>query len=120
MIRLHLPFPPSVNTAYANGGNKRGRHKTAQYVDWIKEASTAVKGSHRQGLGPYSLAICLQRPDKRQRDLGNYEKAVSDFLVMHGIVKDDHLCERLTMTWGTELPAPCVVIITEHQEAMAS
>lgn len=120
MIRLHLPFPPSVNSAYANGGNKRGRHKTAQYVDWIKEASTAVKASHRQGLDNYSPAICLQRPDKRQRDLGNYEKAVSDFLVMHGVVKDDHLCERLTMTWGTGLAAPCVVIVQSCEEGLAA
>ena len=120
MIKLLLPFPPSVNSAYANGGNKRGRHKTAQYVDWIKEASTAVKGSHRQGLGAYSLSICLQRPDKRQRDLGNYEKAVSDFLVMHGVVKDDHLCERLVMTWGEGLPAPCIVIVQNHEENLAA
>ena len=119
MIRLHLPFPPSVNTAYANGGNRRGRHKTAKYVDWIKEASTAVKASDRQALAPYSLAICLQKPDKRGRDLGNYEKAVSDFLVMHGIVKDDQYCERLTMTWGENLPAPCVVIIQEAEEGLA-
>ena len=89
MIKLELPFPPSVNSAYANGGNKRGRHKTPQYLAWIMEASTKVKESHRQGMGPYSLQICLERPDKRARDLGNYEKALSDFLVMHGIVKDD-------------------------------
>ena len=75
MIKLELPFPPSVNSAYANGGNKRGRHKTAQYVDWIRLASTKVKESHRRGMGPYSLQICLERPDKRARDLGNYEKA---------------------------------------------
>lgn len=24
MIRIGLPFPPSVNSAYGNGGNKRG------------------------------------------------------------------------------------------------
>lgn len=120
MIKLHLPFPPSVNSAYANGGNKRGRHKTEQYVGWIKEASTVVKASHRQGLGLYSLSICLQRPDKRQRDLGNYEKAVSDFLVMHGVVKDDQYCERLVMTWGEGLPAPCVVIVQAHSEGMAA
>ena len=119
-VVLHLPFPPSVNSAYANGGTKRGRHKTAQYVDWIKVASTCIKQSHRQSLGPYSLRICLERPDKRQRDLGNYEKCVSDFLVMHDVVKDDHLCELLMMTWGTALPAPCVVIVQTAEEGMAA
>ena len=120
MIRLHLPFPPSVNTAYANGGNKRGRHKTAKYVDWIKEASTRVKHSDRQGLGPYDLSICLEAPDRRARDLGNYEKAVSDFLVMHGIVSDDSKSRRILLTWGRALPAPCVVIVQPSEEALAS
>lgn len=120
MIRLHLPFPPSVNSAYANGGNKRGRHKTAQHLAWIKEASARVKAGDRQALGFYSLNICLERPDKRQRDLANYEKCVSDFLVMHGIVKDDQFCERLVMTWGVGLPAPCVVIVQTHEESLAA
>lgn len=116
MIKLELPFPPSVNAAYANGGNKRGRHKTAKYIDWIKLASTKVKEGHRQGLGPYSIQIALESPDKRHRDLGNFEKAVSDFLVMHSIVKDDSYCRRLTMYWAESLPAPCVVLIQEASE----
>lgn len=120
MIKLELPFPPSVNSAYANGGNKRGRHKTLQYADWIKLASTAVKQSHRQGVGPYSLQIALERPDRRARDLGNYEKCLSDFLVMHGIVKDDSYCRRLTMYWAENLPAPCVVIIQGCEEGLAA
>lgn len=121
MIRLHLPFPPSVNSMYANGGNKRGRHKTATYEAWIKLASIAIKDSHRQALGPYSLSICLEPPDdRRSRDLGNLEKAVSDLLVMHGIVKDDRYCQRLVMTWGTGLPAPCVVLVQNAEEGMAA
>ena len=120
MIRLHLPFPPSVNTAYANGGNKRGRHKTDQYVAWIEEASTRVTASHRQALGPYHLSICLEAPDKRIRDLGNYEKTVSDFLVMHGIVADDSCSRRIVLAWGEGLPAPCVVLVQAAEEALAS
>lgn len=120
MIRLQLPFPPSVNSAYANGGKKRGRHKTESYLGWIKLASTQVKDGQRVGMGPYSLSICLERPDRRQRDLGNYEKVVSDFLVLHGIVKDDSFCQRLTMTWGEGLPAPCVVIVQPSEEGFAA
>jgi crossover junction endodeoxyribonuclease RusA len=120
MIRLHLPFPPTVNTLYGNGGVNRGRHKTKAYEDWIKLASTVIKESHRQHLGPYSLSICLEAPDKRGRDLGNLEKAVSDLLVIHGVVKDDRYCQRLTMTWGTGLPAPCVVLIQTAEEDLAA
>ena len=118
-VRLVLPMPPSVNSAYANGGNKRGRHKTPAYVAWERLAGTCVKDSHRAGLGPYSLAICLRRPDKRGRDLGNYEKVISDLLVAHGVVKDDQHCERLTMQWDAGLEADCVVLVQpfEAQEA---
>lgn len=119
-IRLHLPFPPSVNSLYGNGGSRRGRHKTKGYESWIALASVAIKDSHRQRLGPYSLSICLEAPDKRGRDIGNLEKAVSDLLVMHGIVKDDRYCQRLLMTWGTGLPAPCVVLVQPAEEEMAA
>lgn len=120
MIRLHLPFPVSVNALYANSGKGRGRHKTLRYQRWILEASIAVKDSMRQGIGPYSISICLQAPDKRARDIGNLEKGISDFLVMHGIVKDDSFCQRLLMTWGEALPAPCVVLIQTAEEDLAA
>jgi crossover junction endodeoxyribonuclease RusA len=120
VIRIHLPFPPSVNALYGNGGSKRGRHKTKGYEDWIRLASANIKDAHRQGLGPYSISICLEAPDKRGRDIGNLEKAVSDLLVMHGVIKDDRYCQRLLMTWGTGLPSPCVVIVQPHEQGLAA
>ena len=120
MIRLVLPMPPSVNSAYANGGNKRGRHKTPAYVAWERLAGVGIKDSHRLALGSYSLSICLRRPDKRGRDLGNYEKVVSDLLVAHGVVKDDSLCERLTMQWDAGLGADCVVLVQPFDEQVAA
>lgn len=116
-IVLHLPFPPSVNHAYANGGKKRGRHKTAAYRLWESLAGLRVKDSHRLALPSYSLAICLRRPDRRARDLGNYEKCVSDLLVAHGIVRDDSCCERLTLEWSEQEPE-CVVIIEAERAPM--
>lgn len=120
MIKLELPFPPSVNSAYGNGGNKRGRHKTKTYTDWEKLASAVVKDKHRQKLGPYSLQICLKKPNRKDRDLDNYVKVVSDFLVMHGVVKDDCMCERLTMAWDAGLNAGCVVIVQPFEESLAA
>jgi crossover junction endodeoxyribonuclease RusA len=118
MIRLSLPFPPSVNNLYANG--KRGRYKSPSYMAWCAEASIGVKDSHRQGIEAYSLAICLRRPDKRQRDLGNYEKAVSDLLVAHGVIADDSGCERLTMQWDHGMREECVVLVMLAEEALAA
>ncbi len=118
--RIELPLPPSVNAAYANGGNKRGRHKTPAYLAWESLASTFIKDSHRVGYGSYSLSVALRKPDRRRRDLGNYEKCLSDFLVAHGVVKDDSLCERLSMQWDAGMKAECVVIVQPHEVGMAA
>lgn len=48
----------------------------------------------------YDVTYTLKRPDKRIRDLGNYEKALSDWLVDNGIIKDDSHIHRLTIQWG--------------------
>lgn len=119
-VTLHLPFPISINAAYANGGNKRGRHKTARYNTWIAEASLHVRDSHRRNIGPYQIAICLEAPDRRARDIGNLEKVLSDFLVMHGVIQDDSKCKKLLMTWGKDLPAPCVVTVSEADQEVAA
>lgn len=118
MIRIELPFPPSVNGLYYNG--KRGRYRAPQYKAWFALASLSIKDSHRQNVGPYALAIALKRPDKRRRDLGNLEKAISDLLVEHGVIKDDSLCERITLQWDHGIKADCVVIVVPCAEAMAA
>lgn len=119
-VRIELPYPPSVNAAYANGGHKRGRHKTAEYRAWEQLAGVCIKDNHRLGLGPYSLSIALKRPDKRRRDLGNIEKVVSDLLVAHGVVKDDCLAERILLTWDAGLKADCVVLVQQCEEGLAA
>lgn len=117
-IRLSLPFPPSSNNLFANAGKRRIR--TPQYDAWFALASTRVKESHRRGIGPYCLAICAKRPDKRRRDLGNLEKAVSDLLVAHGIVKDDSLAERITLVWDQGMTEECVVLVIPAEESLAA
>lgn len=120
MIRLTLPFPPSVNAMYANGGNRRGRHKTPTYIAWEVMAGAQIKDSHRLNLSSYSISICLRRPDKRARDLGNLEKAISDLLVAHGVVKDDSMCERISMQWDAGIDAECVVLVQPFEQGMAA
>lgn len=118
MIRIELPYPPTVNNLFKNAG--KSRVKTLAYTSWIKLASTFIKAGHRQNVGPYSIAIALKRPDNRRRDIANCEKAISDLLVAHGVVRDDSLCERLTMTWDSGINAGCVVIITPAEEGLAA
>lgn len=118
MVRIELPYPPSLNNLFANG--KKGRYRVPEYNAWFALASAKVKDSHRAGYGPYSVHIAVRRPDKRRRDLGNLEKAVSDLLVAHGVVKDDCLAERITLQWASDLPAECVVLVQPVEEALAA
>jgi Holliday junction resolvase RusA-like endonuclease len=60
--------------------------------------------------GPYKLTILAVRPDKRKRDLGNLEKAISDILVSQGLVEDDCLCEWIVARWVDKGPE-CQIII---------
>lgn len=119
-VRLSLPFPPTVNNLFANNAKGHGRHKTGTYTAWEFRASLNVKDRHRLGISSYALAIALRRPDKRARDLGNYEKAISDLLVKHGVIADDSGCERLTMQWDAGMHEECVVIVIPAEEAMAT
>lgn len=117
MIRIELPFPPTVNNLFKNAG--KSRVKTLGYKQWLQLASYGIKDSYRRNLGPYHISIALKRPDMRRRDIGNLEKAVSDLMVMNGVIKDDSLCERLVMTWDNGINADCVVIVQEANEGMA-
>jgi Holliday junction resolvase RusA-like endonuclease len=56
-----------------------------------------VKG--KKVTSAYKLTILAVRPDKRKRDLGNLEKAISDILVSQNIIQDDCLCEWMEIRW---------------------
>jgi crossover junction endodeoxyribonuclease RusA len=65
--------------------------------------------------GPYKLTILAVKPDKRKRDLGNLEKAISDILVSQGIVEDDSLCEWIVARWVDKGPE-CQIIIEQIED----
>lgn len=98
MIKLWLPFPPSLNSLYPG---KIRRHKSKKYETWIAEAKRALAQQHFIMFNvPVHLHYKFGKPDKRQRDLANLEKAPSDLLVSCGILRDDSLIHRLVMEWA--------------------
>jgi len=98
-VSFTLPFPPSTNGLFAG---KARRYLSAGYKAWKAVAGPQVPA----GLiaGPYTLDLVFDRPDRRARDLGNCEKAVSDLLVERGLVIDDSCCQRITLAWSDEPP----------------
>lgn len=111
MIKILLPFPPSVNRLWrATKGGKV--YRSAQYVAWRKLAMWQLVGQvkGKKVTSAYKLTILAVRPDKRRRDLGNLEKAVSDILVSQNIIEDDCLCEWMEIKWVEDGPE-CQIII---------
>ncbi|MCY1251114.1 hypothetical protein D9M69_657130 [compost metagenome] len=53
-------------------------------------------------------------------DLDNRMKALLDVLQHYKVIKNDSLCERLTMTWDAGLKEECVVILQRAEEALSS
>ncbi|HYE38207.1 RusA family crossover junction endodeoxyribonuclease [Methylocaldum sp.] len=104
MIALSLPFPPSANRLWraVNGRNI----KSAVYRVWEAECAGCILAQRigRAIDGRYAITIDADRPDRRKRDLGNLEKAVSDALVSCGLVRDDSDADEITIRWSEREP----------------
>lgn len=102
---ITLPFPVSVNGLYADG--KYRRHKSQRYCDWLIEAGYALKAQKPPKItGQVILHYELQEGhDNRRRDLGNYEKCVTDLLVTHGVIEadDGRIVREIKMGWSKEV-----------------
>lgn len=99
MLKLWLPLCPSLNSLYPG---KAKRHKSKAYEAWIKEAGQILLTQKPWHFfdEPVQVTYRVGKPSKRNMDLCNREKALSDLLVGHGILKDDSLIHRLVMEWA--------------------
>jgi len=118
---LWLPYPTSVNRLWRSARNKKtGKpfvYPSGEYKAWIAEAHVAwlqqrSKLFVKRVDGRYILWMEARSPDARQRDVGNLEKAVSDFLQMEGIIANDHLAKQIVLDWSDDEGASVGIIIT--------
>jgi crossover junction endodeoxyribonuclease RusA len=116
-MRFHLPYPPSGWDLYNGWGKERRLSST--YKKWRTDAGYFIKAPPKPIDKPFSIAIALKRQNIRQ-DIDNRSKAVLDCLQHYGVIKNDNLCERLSMHWDADLPADCVVILQVAEEGMAA
>jgi Holliday junction resolvase RusA-like endonuclease len=109
VVTLFLPFPPSVNEAFGNNKNGRGkgRYKTTKYKAWIEEADAAFlrqkakRTTGRPIVGPYEVHMTFSRDRRRwNSDLSNRIKVAEDYLKRAGLIEDDSKCESLNAVWG--------------------
>jgi len=129
MIRLKLPFPPSVNTMYPGNGKRRWLSKTGtRFVELtkvvVKMAGYDMRHHAKLGKpvilqdmplkGRLGLKLILNVPDKRRRDISNCIKAVEDALTKAGVWLDDEQVDKLIVERGVQVKGgDCWVMIWE-------
>jgi Holliday junction resolvase RusA-like endonuclease len=87
IYKITLPLPPSVNSAYGGGSGQR-RFKSASYKKWLLKCPAVIDRPKIDK--PVCVAYNIYLPDGRLRDIANYEKLSTDFLVNNGILADDN------------------------------
>jgi Holliday junction resolvase RusA-like endonuclease len=101
-----------VNSLYDGGKNTNRRFKSDAYKAWLEHASYSIMAQrdrrHRH-TGHVEVVYTFSPPDKRQRDVFNYEKAVSDFLVSVGILADDSQIQKGTVQWMSGPPVTVLI-----------
>lgn len=102
---LLLPLPPTTNNLFVNNPRTRGRFPSKAYKAWQGEADRALMTQQPlpSFAGPVAVVMSIGRPDKRRRDLANYEKAATDQIVKAGVLTDDSLIEKITLQWSADV-----------------
>lgn len=95
MIKLTLPWPSSTNHSHHYGsGRKFLSKKTKQFREKVQEIVINANSSKIDGR--LAVFYALYPPDKRRRDIGNYEKQTTDALMEAGLFDDD---EQIDFIW---------------------
>ena len=88
MITLTLPWPSSTNHSHHYGsGRKFLSKKTKQFREQVQEIVIDAKCGKVNGR--LAVFYAFYPPDRRRRDIGNYEKQTTDALMETGIFDDD-------------------------------
>lgn len=95
--RFTLPLPPSVNTMYAHDKKTGRRFKTKVLKEWIDEAKYSIKAPQHCFNSEIEVFYSFFFQNNRKRDVENYVKALSDFLVSSYVIKDDSLIVKMTL-----------------------
>lgn len=125
-VTLDLPFPPSSNHLWKKG--RSGMYRSPRYMTWINAAGWELKRQKPLPIkGDYLIVVSLERKGRRRRDADNFLKAISDLLVLHGVIEDDSLAQSVTAMWVSDIkgcrvhvaPVAAAVSPSSHQREAA-
>jgi len=112
MIRLNLPYPPSINNYWIASGHRRFISKRGQefrQAVWIECLQRRVPKLGSQSL---MVHIVLQPRNKKLMDIDNCAKAILDSLEHAGIFDSDVQVQKLLIERGEQVKGGgCQVMI---------
>lgn len=101
MIKIRLPYPPSVNHYYKNGRNG------IKYIGELGQkyrldvlAIVANLGLKGFGDSPVAVTVWLHQKDRRKRDIDNFQKCFFDALTHAKVWGDDSQIYELSIKKG--------------------
>lgn len=101
ICEIYLPFPPTVNNYYSRSKHagvfisQKGRKYRAQVEEAVVQQCPGLHITDRM-----LVEVVLFPPDKRVRDVDNYNKSLLDALSHAGLWEDDQLIDQLFMYRG--------------------
>jgi Holliday junction resolvase RusA-like endonuclease len=98
---LHLPWPPSVNSA--NNFGKKGYYPSAEKKAFFRDADTLYYAQRPRWFvkGPFTYHLTLNRAKRSPTmDGDNRTKYPLDFLQRVGLIENDKLAEAGSWLWG--------------------
>jgi len=114
MIKLTLPWPPSTNHSHHYGSGRKFMSKQTKL--FRQQVQDIVCDSKAKIEGRLAMFVALYPPDRRRRDIGNYEKQTTDALMEAGVFLDD---EQIDFIWLVRRDiikgGKCVVVLIEHE-----
>lgn len=116
MIKLNLPYPPTVNTYWRNIGKGRTIISRAGRIYRVDVQAAVLLAGRPRASGRLRLGVLLTMPDNRRRDIDNVLKALLDALGHAGVYDDDSQIDRITVIRGPVVP-PGAAVIEIHEIA---
>lgn len=112
--RYELPYPPSHNHYWRN---VRGRTlisaKGRAYRTLVDHTIFSEYGAQDPMTGRLSMCVQIFVPDRRVRDLGNLDKALSDALEYAKVFVNDGQIDHLEYTRRKVIPGGKVIVELE-------
>ena len=111
-MKIEIPFlPVSVNQAFYSDFKSHTRHKSKPYREFIANFEQYLPELNPTLLtGDLDIEINYYFPDKRRRDIANFEKTLIDTVVHYGLITDDSQIQRLVQERYYDKGKPFTII----------